>query len=249
MYEWTHRQRRPSLQNHSTTALTPGKLDRELTGQQFNDSITIKEEVLTTAKTTTAAATTVSKISKSTQVELLEGCGNKDCLGKMSKWKESLNCCDSWVEFVRMIELILEEISDFHKVRSEILDETDVTIFDANVSDLNSDQSSNVCCKCTNMRIHIDKETQTTPLKEICLSVSDKKLPEYLETPVSTKYTIPPPPPMPLELTPVTTRHRTFTTKEDDIPKPPPPPPPLPSGTGKFTVSYINVFFNFYFIA
>ncbi|KAL5281248.1 FMN2 family protein [Megaselia abdita] len=247
MYEWTHRQRNTSIHLHSSglAPLTPGKLDRELTWQHCNNCLTTG--IAPTVTTTTA------KISKSTQVDrsirLLERCASNDFLNsssstpnqkdsnsRMNKWKESLNSCDSLVEFVRTIELIMEDTQDFRirrRIGDDILDETEVTLYDGNDFNLDCDDSSNICCKCTNTKVTVDKEIQTTPLREI--SVPVKQVLEALEIPLSNKSTIPPPPPMPLDLTPVTTRCHRIIKKEDVTqppPPPPPPPPPLPNGIG-----------------
>lgn len=249
MYEWTHRQRSSSIHLHSTAlaALTPGKLDRELPWHHCNNC-------LTTAIAPTT--TTASKISKSTQVDrsikLLERCASNDFLNsnsstpnqkdsksRMNKWKESLNSCDSLVEFVRMIELIIEDSQDFGKRRrvgDDILNGTEFTIFDGNDFNMDCDDSSNICCKCTNTKV-TDKEIQTTPMREI--SVPVKQVLEALEIPLSNKSTIPPPPPMPLDLTPVSTRCHRVIKREYDVIQPippPPPPPPLPNGLGKIVV-------------
>lgn len=261
MYEWTHRQRSTSIHLHSSTlaALTPGKLDRELTWQHCNNCLTTA--IAPTATTTTRAL----KISKSTQVDpsipLLERCASNDFLtsnsstpnqkdsnSRMNKWKQSLNSCDSLVEFIRMIELIIEDTQDFQnrrrRVGADLLDGTEVTLFDGNDFNLDCDSSSNICCKCTNTKVTVDKEIQTTPLRET--SVPVKQVLEALEIPLSNKSTIPPPPPMPLDLTPVSTRCYRIIKKEDDaiqpIPPPPPPPPPLPNGLGKIVfLSYKGI--------
>lgn len=255
MYEWTHRQRSPSIHLHSNTlaALTPGKLDRELTWQHCNNCLTTA--IAPTVTTTTRAL----KISKSTQVDrsipLLERCASNDFLtsnsstpnqkdsnSRMNKWKESLNSCDSLVEFIRRIELIIEDTQDFRnrrRVGKNLLDSTEVTLFDGNGFNFDCDDSSNICCKCTNSKVTVDKEIQTTPLRET--SVPVKQVLEALES------TIPPPPPMPLDLTPVSTRCHSIIKKEDDAiqpipPPPPPPPPPLPNGLGKIVFSFFLCF-------